>query len=155
MPERVGQPARVREHFMDRILVDCPVCGGLAVVRLEEPNPDTESIGWAIERLVAPRRMTCTRCSAHRRQGRRAWARPRMGLSLRLWAETRHGILYAYNEDHLAYLEDYVGSAIRREVRTASFLNGSVLSRLPAWVKAAKNRAEVLKAIAEMRCKLL
>jgi hypothetical protein len=156
MPERVGQPAKVREHFMDRILVDCPSCGGLAIVRLEAPNDDTSSIGWAIDRVAAARRMTCTHCAAHLRQGFRAWTRPTMGLPLRLWAETRHGILYAYNEDHLAYIEDYVQSRVRREiVEPGRFRNGSILSRLPRWVKAAGNRDEVLKAIAAMRRKLL
>ena len=47
-------------------------------------------------------------------------------------------------------------SRLRREVvEPGRFRNGSILSRLPRWVKAAGNRDEVLKAIATMRRKLL
>lgn len=147
-------PARAPEYFMDRILVDCPACGGVAVVSLEE-DAGAEDIGWASERLFAARRMTCTRCAAHRRQGRRAWSRPTMGLPLRLRTETRHGLLYAWNEAHLGYIEDYVRSTLRHEtVAPGGVRNASVLSRLPAWAKAAKNRDEVPKAIAAMRRRL-
>ena len=156
MPERAGQPAKLAEHFVDRILVDCPQCGGLAIVRLEEANDDRTSIGWAVPLLHQARRMTCTRCAAHRRQGARAWARPTMGLPIRLCAATRHGTLYAYNEEHLDYIEDYVRSGLRREiVEPGRFRNRSVASRLPRWVKAAGNRDEVLKAIGTMRKKLI
>jgi len=156
MPERAGQPARLDYHFIDRILVDCPQCGGLAIVRLEEPNDDRQSIGWVVPLVTAARRMTCTRCAAHRRQGARAWSRPAMGLPLRLTAATRHGTLYAYNEDHLDYIEDYVRSGLRREiVEPGKFRNASIASRLPRWVKAASNRGEMLKAIETMRRKLI
>ena len=156
MPDRAGQPARLGYHFIDRILVDCPQCGGPAIVRLEEANDDRTSIGWVMPLLSAARRMTCTRCAAHRRQAARAWTRPTMGLPLRLRAETRHGTLYAYNEDHLDYIEDYVRNRLRREiVEPGSFRNQSIASRLPRWVKAAGNRDEVLKAIATMRKKLI
>jgi hypothetical protein len=155
VPERAGQPAKLGYHFIDRILVDCPQCGGLAIVRLEQEDGDRSSIGWAGALLAAARRMTCTRCAAHRRQGPRAWTRPAMGLSLRLRADTRHGTLYAYNEDHLDYIEAYVRSGLRREiVEPGGIRNQSIASRLPRWVKAAANRAEVLKAIATMRKKL-
>jgi hypothetical protein len=150
----VDPPARLPDHFLDRILVDCPRCGGLAIVTLEE-DPGTGHIGWATDRRHVPRRVVCTACAFNRRQKWRAWAAPAMGLALRLCAESRHGLLVAYNEAHLDYIESYVRDPLRREaVEPGGFRNRSIASRLPRWVKAAGNRDEVLKLIARMRARL-
>jgi hypothetical protein len=152
--EPIDPPAKLPDHFRDRILVDCPRCGGLAIVTLEE-DLGTEHIGWATDRAHAPRRVVCTACALSRRQGRRAWARPAMGLPLRLFAESRHGALYAFNAAHLDYIESYVRDPLRREaVAPGGFRNRSIASRLPRWVKSAGNRDEVLKLIARMRARL-
>jgi predicted RNA-binding Zn-ribbon protein involved in translation (DUF1610 family) len=144
----MSHAALLPEAFMNRILVDCPSCGGCAVVRTEEEAGPADI-------AHAPRRMTCLSCGAHRVQPRAKFARPEMGLKLRLAAECRHGLLWAYNEEHLAYLEAYVASADRRErVEPGGPRNRSILSRLPAWAKGAGNRDEVLKLIARMRARL-
>jgi hypothetical protein len=151
-PARNGHPGLLKEAFLGRILVDCPACGGLAVIR-----PEAE--GWTeADVAFVPRRATCTRCSFHRKQETPlgTFARPAMGLPLRLVAEGRHGGLFAYNEDHLDYIESWVAAADRLEiVEPGGIRNRSVLSRLPAWVKAAANRGEVLRLIAKMRARLM
>ncbi|HMC90952.1 MAG TPA: hypothetical protein VKI45_00695, partial [Allosphingosinicella sp.] len=81
---------------------------------------------------------------------------PTMGFPLRLRGETRHGNLIAINEAHLDYIEAYVRDPLRREVvEPGGVRNQSIASRLPHWVKAGKNRDEVLKLIARMRTRLL
>ena len=155
MADRLGVPARLNEHFMDRILVDCPACGSLAIIVPEE-DAGTEAIGWGSARHHASRRLTCTACFHRRRAPRQALADPTMGLPLRLRGETRHGTLFAINEAHLRYIEDYVRDPLRREtVEPGGIRNQSIASRLPRWVKAAKNRDEVLKLIERMRARLL
>lgn len=154
MTEPIDPPAKLPDHFLDRILVDCPQCGGLAVVTLEEDG-GTDHIGWASDRRHAPRRVVCTACAFNRRRKWRAWARPAMGLKLRLCAECRHGALFAFNEAHLDYIESHVRDPLRREaVAPGGFRNQSIASRLPRWVKAAGNRDEVLKLIGRMRARL-
>jgi hypothetical protein len=154
MAERLGVPARLNEHFMDRVVVDCPACGGLAVIIIEE-DKGSEAIGWGSERHHAARRLTCTACFHQRRAARQALADPTMGLPLRLRGESRHGTLFAVNEAHLDYIEAYVRDPLRREVVEAGGIrNQSVASRLPRWVKAAKNREDVLKLIERMRRRL-
>ena len=59
--------------------------------------------------------------------------------------------LWAYNEKHLSFIENYVAAKIR--ARTPN-TNKSVASRLPQWIKSAKNRDEILKAIGKLREKL-
>jgi hypothetical protein len=141
--------ARHEYAFLDPILVECPSCGGCADARAIDENP------WGA------RRVTCRRCHGVKTiapRGNVFWS-PIVetllpGFQLWLRGQTRHGTLYAYNHDHLDYIADYVSATLRKvDFSTASFRNGSVTSRLPAWVKSTKNRGEVIKTIEKMRRK--
>jgi hypothetical protein len=57
--------------------------------------------------------------------------------------------LWAYNPEHLAWLKAYVSSGLRERTEDPEFgwRNASLSSRLPKWLKSAKNRDEVIKAI--------
>lgn len=76
---------------------------------------------------------------------------PHLGLPLLLSAATRHGVIWAYNERHLAELKGYVAARLRIRRGTG---NGTMFSRYPAWIKAAKNRDLVLKALGRLEAKL-
>ena len=104
----------------------------------------------------ADRRLVCEACGLTRDQPATPMGvinDPWMGRPPRLRAETRHGTLVAWNEDHLDYLEHYLAGGLREEAPASKggVRNASIVSRLPAWAKAAKNRDEVLKAIARVR----
>lgn len=86
-----------------------------------------------------------------------AYGADRVALGLPLWlrAETRHGVLYAYNAAHLAHIEDYMAGTLREERPDDTGLrNRSVVSRLPRWAKLARNRDDILKAISRARARL-
>jgi len=51
--------------------------------------------------------------------------------------ETRHGVIWAHNRQHLAAIRDH----IKLERRPKAF------TKLPAWMLASKNRNEMLKLI--------
>lgn len=76
--------------------------------------------------------------------------------------ETRHGRLWAQNGEHLDEIEALVGARIRerqvvkdRHGRQSRWIGGkSLLTVLPRWVKAAKNREDVLDAVRKLRRKL-
>ncbi|MFI8685911.1 hypothetical protein [Rossellomorea sp. NPDC077527] len=55
--------------------------------------------------------------------------------------------LWAYNKEHLIFLESYVGALVRERVPN---INQSVASRLPGWIKSVKNRDAVLKCIEKL-----
>ncbi|RJX38951.1 hypothetical protein D3P09_15690 [Paenibacillus pinisoli] len=57
--------------------------------------------------------------------------------------------LWAYNLEHLEYLKNYVQAELRED--HPYYL--SVESRLPLWMKSAKNRDAVLKAISKLEKK--
>jgi hypothetical protein len=67
------------------------------------------------------------------------------GLKLYLTAHTRFGNLYIHNPEHLQSFKSFVQAGLRE--RTQNTGNSSYFSRLPAWIKSARNRKEILKAI--------
>lgn len=60
-------------------------------------------------------------------------------------------VLWAVNLEHLDFLESYVGAGLRGRIPN---INRSMASRLPQWIKAAKNRDEILRSISRLREKL-
>ena len=70
---------------------------------------------------------------------------PYFHCRLFLITPVRQGEICAFNPEHLQQLKAYI-SADLREKATFSY-NRSYFSRLPAWIKSARNRKEILKAI--------
>ena len=137
--------------FNDEFLVVCPRCASMArVIPVEIKSEKLNN------RLFAPRKLICLSC-VHRDifNGRSIgigasvdwYFRLPLWLQISCCGET----LWAYNLKHLEYLEKYVAAKIK--ARTPN-TNKSMASRLPGWIKSAKNRAEILKAIAKLRGKL-
>jgi hypothetical protein len=75
---------------------------------------------------------------------------PRTGLPLWLQTDFRGRLLWAVNEPHLDFLERYVAAGIREQ----SPGNSTLASRLPAWIKSAKHRPALLRALRKMRSTL-
>ena len=59
--------------------------------------------------------------------------------------------LWAYNTEHLDFLERYFQADLRERLPNK---NGSLASRLPAWMKRAQNRDEVLRGLETLRMRL-
>jgi hypothetical protein len=70
-----------------------------------------------------------------------------------LWLQTpcAGDTLWALHAKHLAFLERYVRASQRR--RTPN-VNRSAASRLPGWIKGAKERDDVLHAIERLKTQL-
>lgn len=66
-------------------------------------------------------------------------------------------ILWAYNPEHLQFLESYVGALLRERARDEEhgWSNQSLASRLPSWIKSFKNRAGVLKCVEKLKERLV
>ncbi len=69
---------------------------------------------------------------------------PSFGLSLRLQKECAGELLWGYNPDHLRFIRDYVTARVRERLPNR---NASLISRLPKWIKQAKNRQQISTAI--------
>ena len=65
-----------------------------------------------------------------------------------LWYQKEFGksIFWAYNIEHINYLERYIKASLRERNNNGSY-NGTLVSRLPKFVKEAKNREKLLKIL--------
>lgn len=165
MTETAGKSERFLDtgtriyEFYEEFLVVCPKCGGRAKVVIDEAEfallPTRKSEKYR-NQFYAPRRLICLNC-LHRdlwkgnqilTGGNVDWY-----FQLPLWLQISccGEVLWAYNRSHLEMLENYVGAKLRE--RTVKGRN-SFLSKLPKWIKSAKNRDEILKAIGKLKGKL-
>lgn len=69
---------------------------------------------------------------------------PYFGLPLALQANCKHGVVWVYNLEHLAEYRALIQADLRERGKVS---NGAWIGRLPKWIKHAKNRPHVLKAL--------
>jgi hypothetical protein len=142
-------------EFGDHFLVVCPRCEKKAEVSIKvEPQQNKPA-------LFLPRRLSCSSCGYNKE-----WADNSLAIhpnqdwyfELPLWLSTPccGQTLWAYNVQHLDFLEDFVKARLRERSKDDTFgwSNKSLASRLPRWIQSAKNRDDVLKCIARLRNKL-
>jgi Zn ribbon nucleic-acid-binding protein len=146
MKAKFSDPHGRIDIFSDLFLVRCPRCDSCAkvIVRNREDG---------VPNLFAPRRLSCLQCGYTKDwEGKQItqyhhadWY---FGLPLWLQIPCCGEILWAHNQKHLQFLEDFVSAEIRES------LNGSLASKLPKWLKSAKNRDEILRTIEKLKTKL-
>ncbi|MET8448572.1 hypothetical protein [Streptomyces sp. NPDC005209] len=96
------------------------------------------------------------RCSPSPLPGLRGSHGSIFGLPLWLQAQTRHGRLWAYNPEHLKLIRQFVQAPLReRAPWDAQVRKMTLIARLPAWIKSAKNRGEVLRTIERIQSSLV
>ncbi|MFE5688378.1 hypothetical protein [Streptomyces sp. NPDC056512] len=158
-PLRFRDARHTKYHFIDHVLVRCPKRAGIAHVAPAAPAAD-----GSVPSVFARRRLVCRACGLSRDaagggfrlfRGRGEAIDPYFGLPLWLQAETRHGWLWAYNPEHLELLRQFVQAPLReRAPWDAQVKKMTLVARLPTWIKSAKNRSEVLRAIDRIRSTL-
>lgn len=136
MTHRFVDAGQRLDSFSHHFLVHCPRCDRCAqVARLDE--------GHAL-----PVRLVCTACGYTKSYEHNYGIVGDMPVDwffrLPLWLQTPccGHTLWAYNYEHLDYVERYVRAELRTE---EPYQNGSLASRLPAWLKSAKHRDDVLR----------
>lgn len=78
-------------------------------------------------------------------------ADPYFGYPLLLQTSVAGQVLWAYNEQHLIHLRDYIAADLRERPANGKW---SMVARLPAWMKLAKNRSKVLRGLRELEEKI-
>jgi hypothetical protein len=75
-----------------------------------------------------------------------------------LWLQVpcERGVVWAYNEEHLHALSDWIKTPLRSRKAdpVKGWSNGSHFSRLPAWMKSARHRKTVVQALDRLRRRL-
>lgn len=175
MTKRFLDSGKTIGTFGDEFLVRCPRCQRCARVARAAP---AQSDKPASEQSFDPRRCTCPHCAFVEEWNKDTPAksgpqestfqlamarRGRVSASIviggpadwyfrhPLWLQTSccGHVLWAYNAAHLAFLREYVQADLRERVPVQN-TNNTLASRLPRWMKSAKNRDEVLKGIARL-----
>ncbi len=146
--DRFSDNGELIYEFGDEFLVVCPKCKSAAKVTSPETNSEKLT-----DKLFAPRKVLCLSCLF-----RDTWNKGQLSIGgnfdwyfrLPLWLQIPccGEILWAYNYKHLDFIEKYVSAKLRER---KPFSNKSLASRLPKWIKSAKNRKEILKAIAKLK----
>ena len=132
----------------DPTLVCCPKCQSKAVVTLHnnEARLSCPSCGYNQAKLAEHRIFYW---------GAENPTDSYFGANLWLQTDCVGESLWAFNKRHLEYLEDFVSAKHRqRNPNVDTWMSSSLASRLPKWLKAAKNREQVLKAIAVLKNKI-
>ncbi|MDF4249087.1 hypothetical protein [Streptomyces sp. WMMB303] len=156
LSDRFRDPLSTEYDFIGSIVVRCPGCTKAARV---VPAPGAGDSGERM--LFRRRRLVCRGCGLSREWSGRLLALPRgtaepvtdpyFGLPLWLQAETRHGWLWAYDLEHLDLIRRFVQASLRE--RAPWYETGprlTLVARLPAWIKRAKNRDEILRAVSRI-----
>ena len=86
----------------------------------------------------------------HRERGN-APRDPHFGMPLALVTTTRAGELWAYNDAHLQQLLEFSRARLRESCYVG---NASMMSRLPTWMKLARNRKLVETAVMRLQAQL-
>ncbi|XMN08415.1 hypothetical protein ACK8N7_21450 [Streptomyces griseobrunneus] len=157
-PVRHFDSGRWLAQFAGLVLVVCHRCGGRAHV---VPHPGLPEVRYFSELLFQPRRLACGGCGAVA-----GWQPGMRGAGLvgarlggtedpffhrPLWLQTRctGRILWAYNEEHVDHLSDYVRATLRE--RGGAGTTMAMFARLPRWMKLSSNRSEVLTGLETLR----
>ena len=134
-------------QFTAEILIKCPHCKKCALIRSTEYSSEAKE--WTSDCF-------CPQCSKSWQfhPGGHAINDSRPFLYLPLWLQThcRGNVLWAFNQEHLDFLEAYVSQRLRKRPVNS---NRSLQSRLPRWILSSKNRDAVQKAIRRLRANLL
>ncbi|MEV0375727.1 hypothetical protein AB0I10_39325 [Streptomyces sp. NPDC050636] len=158
---RFRDPRSTENDFISWIIVRCPGCAKAA--RVVPAPEDSDPRG---RMLFRPRRLVCRGCGLSRvRSGRlvtlshgtaQPATDPYFGMPLWLQVETRHGWLWAYNLEHLDLIRRFVQASLReRAPWNDTGQKMTLVARLPAWIKRAKNRDEVLRAVSRIHASLV
>lgn len=154
-PRRHRASQSTLSEFTDEVLVTCPACQRGAVAR-EHVLPEPARAGRMIARTEG--RLVCLHCGHNER--RPAFVQYTNGacdtvFRLPVWLHIAccGHTLWAYNARHLDAIEAFIQSGLRerRPDPARGWRNKAWTSRMPTWMRAAKNRDEVLRCIARLR----
>ncbi len=152
-------------EFINNIYVVCPKCENQAIVR---------SKGFMKNNEEKEIKLICPKCGLNKYYSetpKDKWTSERTSIEyetrnlivgtnidpyfrLPLWLqkEMPDGLLWAYNYEHLEFIENHIRAELRNRDNNA-MQNKSIGSRLPKWMTSKKNRPEMLNGIEKLKLK--
>ncbi len=127
-------------NFYNKVIIHCPKCQKMAFIEKIKKNEESKNDLFSEEVLF------CNNCG-YNKKGTLLYNSELFELWLK--TECNGKELWAFNEEHLKYLKDYVQAKLRERKKDekTGWSNSSIDSRLPNWIKSSKNREKILKCI--------
>ena len=134
-------------HFQNHVDVVCPDCGERATATADHEKHEA--------------RLCCLHCGYTKIAGTavevagirghyQAAAQVYFGADLWYSAPFKSEEFWAYNREHLEYLESYISATLREHKDRSHF---TLLEKLPRFYHEAKNRDALLKLISKLKIK--
>lgn len=147
---------RFAGEFIDRVDVVCPKCTKKALVAyLQSQNENAKFSCFhcgSSEYWKDPKTTTTPYSSKH--SIKMGAMDPFFGYQLWYTVQFRGESLYAYNLNHLNFLEEYIFSKNRQRQKDENgWSNRSLQSRLPKWMLSNENRSILIKKIQALKIK--
>lgn len=147
MPNRFQDENKILSDFYGEVWVKCPQCNkkGIATAdyNKKEARLYCESCGY--------NKQTSTETSVFGIKGN--WEMAAHGyFNAKLWLQYpfKNDVFYAYNNEHLHYLEQYIAAGLREHKNRRGF---TLLEKLPKFYHEAKNRSALLRIIQKLKMK--
>ncbi len=136
--ERFQDGNKRGSDFYSEVWVRCPICQKKGVA-----NAD-----YSLKKA----RLVCYHCSFNKEIEIRVQMPAHLffDAELLLQAPFKNEVFYAYNKEHLDYLEQYIGASIREHKDRTHF---TLLEKLPKFYHESKNRNALLKLIDKLKLK--
>ena len=147
MPHRFQDKNHRLSHFQNHVDVVCPGCGKNAAAtadhekkqaRLYCPHCGFSKIATTTTEVLGIR--GDLKIPAHEYFGAKLW----------FAAPFKNEEFFAFNPEHLDYLEAYISATLREHKDRSHF---TLLEKLPRFYHEAKNREALLRLIAKLRAK--
>lgn len=145
----MSQPNRFQDenlnlsYFYQEVSVICPSCAKKAIAKV---NQETKTA-----------RLFCLHCdynkettTAIKNGSINTAANHYFKAELWLKASFKKEVFWAFNAEHLEYLERYISATLREHKARTGF---TLLEKLPKFYHEAKNREDLLKIITKLRNK--
>lgn len=145
MQDRFNDQNKRLTEFQANVLVVCPSCGDGAQATVDYDKQKARLLcpkcGYNKE---ATTETTVLGISGHWRMAAHQYFR----ATLKLQQPFKNEVFWAYNQEHLAYLESYIGAKLREHKDRSHF---TLLEKLPKFYHEAKNRTALLKLIHKLK----
>lgn len=148
MTSRFQDQNKILRNFYNEVWVICPSCDNKAVAKaIIESN----QVRLYCENCGYNKQKSTEICISGTKAILEMPAHRYFDASLWLLASFKNDVVFAFNGEHLNYLENYISADLREHKGRSHF---TLLEKLPKFYHEAKNREALLKIIQKLKNKL-
>jgi hypothetical protein len=148
MTSRFQDQNKTPRDFYNEVWVVCPPCENKAVAKA---NIEGNQVRLYCEHCGYNKQKSTEICISGTKAILEMPASSFFNADLWLLASFKNDVVFAFNGEHLNYLENYISANLREHKDRSHF---TLLEKLPKFYHEAKNREALLKIIQKLKNKL-